>query len=166
MNTTILWSPWREKFIRCARTNKKNCIFCAKKKSKNDKESLIVYRGKKCFVVLNLYPYNNGHLMVVPYKHKKDFNELDNEEFMELFLLVKKMVNVLKKTHNPDGFNIGINLGRSAGAGVEKHLHIHIVPRWFGDNNFMPIIAKTKVISESLQKTFNLIKKEVEKSDS
>ncbi|MFQ3676211.1 MAG: HIT domain-containing protein [Endomicrobiia bacterium] len=160
----IIWSPWREKFIRSKKS--KLCIFCQKIKSKNDKKSLIVYRGEKCFVILNLYPYNNGHLMVVPNSHKKDLSELDKEEFVELFYLVKKMVNVLKKTHKPNGFNIGLNLGKAAGAGIDEHLHIHIVPRWFGDVNFMPVVSETKVISELLRKTFTLISKEVKKSDS
>jgi ATP adenylyltransferase len=158
----IIWSPWREKFIRNKKKNNK-CVLCEKHESKDDKKSLIVYRGKSCFVMLNLYPYNNGHLMVVPFSHKKDLSELSQEEFEELFYLVKKMVEILKKTHKPNGFNIGLNLGKSAGAGIEKHLHIHIVPRWFGDINFMPIISNTKVISESLKKTFKLIHKEVNK---
>jgi len=158
----IIWAPWREKFIR-SKKNKKCCVLCQKNKLKNDKVSLIVYRGKKCFVMLNLYPYNNGHLMVVPYAHKRDLSQLDKEEFVELFTLVKNMVEILKKTHKPDGFNIGLNLGKVAGAGIEEHLHIHIVPRWFGDTNFMPTIAETKVISESLKKTSILIKKEVNK---
>lgn len=157
----ILWAGWREKFIRSKRP--KGCIFCQKIKSKQDKKNLVIFRGKHCFVVLNLYPYNNGHLMVVPYSHKKDLEELDAEEFCELFLLVKKMISVLKKTHSPDGFNIGINLGRAGGAGVDKHLHIHIVPRWIGDVNFMSSVSKTKVISEMLERTYKMVKRCVDK---
>ncbi len=162
----ILWAPWRMKFIRqsiCKKSEK--CIFCEKVKDKNDKKNLVLYRGKKCFVILNLYPYNNGHLMVLPYRHVKEIKDLDNEELLEMFILVSQMIEILKYTHKPEGFNIGINLGKVSGAGIEEHLHIHIVPRWSGDTNFMPVIGKTKVISESLKDTYNILLKEVKKID-
>lgn len=159
----ILWAPWRIKFIKSKK--QKGCIFCKKIKEKDDKKNYIVYRGKFCFVLLNIYPYNNGHLMVVPYRHISDISKLRKEEEIELFETIKKMVKILKKTHKIQGCNIGINLGKVSGAGIEKHLHIHIVPRWLGDTNFMPIISETKVISESLEKTYNIIKKEAESRD-
>lgn len=157
--STILWAPWREKFIK-KKVKHKNCIFCDKVKSKNDKKNFVVYRGKYNFVVLNIYPYTNGHLMVAPYRHISGLEEFKKEEFYELFELVRKMVKILKKTHKIDGCNVGINLGKAAGAGIEEHLHVHIVPRWFGDVNFMASIAKTKVISESLERTYEILKKE------
>ncbi|MFN3550232.1 MAG: HIT family protein [Endomicrobiia bacterium] len=157
----ILFAPWRINFVK--QCKKKGCIFCDKIKSKDDKKNYVLYRGKYSFVILNLYPYTNGHLMVAPYKHIDDLNDLSSEELYELFDLVRKMVKILKTTHNIDGCNIGINLGKAAGAGVEKHLHIHIVPRWFGDTNFLPIIGKTKVIPESLDNTYDFLIKEVKK---
>jgi ATP adenylyltransferase len=141
----------------------KSCIFCDKIKSKNDKKNLVLYRGEYNFVMLNLYPYTNAHLMVAPYRHIGDLDLLSKDELYELFDLVRKMVKILKKTHKIDGCNIGINLGKAAGAGVEKHLHVHIVPRWFGDTNFMPVVSNTKVICESLDETYKILKKEIER---
>lgn len=154
----ILWAPWRIKFIKSKKA--KGCIFCKKIKEKNDKQNFIVFRGKFCFVMLNIYPYNNGHLMVIPYRHISDINKLKKEEETEIFEVIKKMVKILKKTHKIEGCNIGMNLGKVSGAGIEKHIHIHIVPRWLGDTNFMPLISNTKVISDSLENTYNIIKKE------
>ncbi len=158
----ILFAPWRIKFVKQCK-KKKGCIFCDKIKSKNDKKNYVLYRGEYSFVMLNIYPYTNAHLMVAPYRHIDNLNDLSSEELYELFDLTRKMVKILKITHNIDGCNIGINLGKAAGAGVEKHLHIHIVPRWFGDTNFLPIMGKTKVIPESLDNTYNTLIKEVEK---
>lgn len=158
----VLWAPWRAKFVKKTKKNK-GCIFCKKSKSKNDKQNFVVYRGKYNFVMLNIYPYNNGHLMIAPYKHVSDLDSLTDDELLEMVQLLRKMISVLKKTHKIHGCNIGINLGKVAGAGVEKHVHVHIVPRWLGDTNFMPVVAKTKVISESLKETYKLLKKEVNK---
>jgi len=155
----ILWAPWRAKFVK--KKKHKICIFCSKIKSKNDTKNLVLYRGKYSFVMLNLYPYTNGHLMVAPYKHVSKLELMSKDEIYELFDLVSKMVKVLKKTHKIDGSNIGINLGRAAGAGIEEHLHIHIVPRWFGDTNFMSVVSDTKVISESLEETYKVLKNEI-----
>lgn len=157
---SILWAPWRAKFVKKVKKDK-SCIFCKKLKSKNDRKNFVIYRGEHCFVMLNIYPYNNGHLMVAPYKHTDSLNSLTDDELYELFDLVRKMVEVLKKTHKIHGCNIGINLGKVAGAGVEEHIHVHIVPRWLGDTNFMPVVAKSKVISEDLNETYKLLKKEV-----
>jgi len=155
----ILWAPWRRKFVK--KKKHKGCIFCKKIKSKNDKKNYILYRGKYCFVMLNIYPYTNGHLMVAPYRHIKNLDELKKDELLELFEIVSKMVKILYKTHNIDGCNVGINIGKAAGAGVEGHIHVHIVPRWFGDTNFLPIISDTKVIPESLDETYKVLKKVV-----
>jgi ATP adenylyltransferase len=155
-----LWAPWRMVYIKnCIDKKSKGCIFCTKPKQKKDKENLILYRGNKAFVMCNAFPYNNGHLMVIPYKHTSKIDELDKECLLEIWELVSLCCSVLKKYFSPDGFNIGINLGRTAGAGIDNHVHIHIVPRWNGDTNFMPVIGKTKVISQSLTDTYeSLIK--------
>jgi ATP adenylyltransferase len=132
---------------------KQGCFFCRKLKEKKSKENLILYRGEHVFVVMNKYPYTNGHLMVVPERHCLHLEQLDNDELKELFDLLKASVRVLKASFHPHGFNIGMNIGKMGGAG-EDHLHLHIVPRWAGDTNFMPVIGKTKIISEYLEKTY------------
>ncbi|MCS7231265.1 MAG: HIT domain-containing protein [Elusimicrobiota bacterium] len=157
----ILWAPWRVKFIRAKK--QKGCIFCKKIKEKNDEKNYIIYRGKFCFVILNIYPYNNGHLMIVPYRHIANLEDINSNEFLELFELAKKMLKILKKTHKIEGCNIGLNLGKVSGAGIDNHIHLHLVPRWLGDTNFMPIIGKTKVISEGLNYTYKLLSKEAKK---
>ncbi len=130
------------------------CIFCDKPKENRDKENYILYRGETCFSMLNIYPYNNGHLMVVPFRHVLDLDGLTDNELTELIQLVRRSMNVQRKALNPDGFNVGMNVGKVAGAGVKDHIHIHVVPRWGGDTNFMPLIADTRVIPELLQSTY------------
>lgn len=130
------------------------CIFCEKPKEQRDRENLIVARFERCFVILNAFPYNNGHLMVVPYRHVPSLLNLTDEELAELMKVTQISERVLRQALNPHGFNIGLNLGRCAGAGIEEHLHIHIVPRWHGDTNFMPVIADTKVLPELLSQTY------------
>ena len=150
-----LWAPWRMQYIKSAAEDKdQTCIFCTKPKTNNDKENLIVYRSRLSFIILNKFPYNNGHLMVVPYEHKPDIIELDDETILDLNNNIKKSIVALKNTINPHGFNIGINMGRTAGAGIIDHVHYHIVPRWNGDTNYMPVLTGTKVISEALDKTW------------
>lgn len=157
-----IWAPWRIKYI--LDSSKKNgCIFCEKIKEKKDKKNYILYRGKTCFIIMNLFPYNSGHLMIAPYKHTSELEDLVEEELLEIMQLTKKSLNILKKSLSPDGFNLGINLGKIAGAGIDTHLHLHIVPRWSGDTNFMPVISSTKVISESLDDTYRRLKKEIKK---
>ncbi len=153
----ILWAPWRIKYI--LGKKEKGCIFCKAVKSKQDKKNLIIERLKYCFVILNKYPYNNGHLMIVPYKHTGNIEDLDDNTLLEMMKTAQKYVKKMKKKMKTDGFNIGINIGRIAGAGIEEHIHMHIVPRWAGDNNFMPVIGKTKVISESFESVYNKLKK-------
>ena len=148
-----LWAPWRSQYITKVDVPKREgCIFCWKPQEdeSRDEENLIVVRRKHCFVLMNLYPYNNGHLMVVPYRHTGDFLELGEEELLECQRTLQDAQRIMKETMTPQGFNIGMNIGRPAGAGIDQHLHWHLVPRWNGDTNFMPALAATKVISEGL----------------
>lgn len=131
------------------------CIFCTKPEAARDRENMILYRGKNSYVMLNAFPYNNGHLMVIPYAHTCDIDVLADECGLELWKQTVLCRTALAKAFNPDGFNIGINLGRVAGAGIDQHMHIHIVPRWNGDTNFMPVIGETKVISQSLEDAYD-----------
>jgi len=132
---------------------KRGCFFCKKLKEKKDIKNLILYQGEYVFVVMNKYPYNNGHLMIVPKRHYLDLEQLDNRELEELFDLLRASIKVLKACFRPHGFNIGINIGKVGGAG-EDHLHLHVVPRWAGDTNFMPVIGDTKVVPEYLERTY------------
>ena len=150
----ILWAPWRMAYIKSS-DRKTGCIFCEKPKEDRDRENLILYRGKKCFIILNRYPYTNGHLMIAPYRHVGEIEELREEELLECMKLLQESVKALKKVYNPDGFNIGLNIGKIAGAGVEGHIHFHIVPRWSGDTNFMQVFSETRVMPELLQETYD-----------
>ncbi len=147
-----IWAPWRMKYILMEKA--KGCILCEKPRQNNDTTNFILYRGDKNFVMLNSYPYNPGHLMVAPYRHIANLEELTDEERNEHFEIVSRSIKVLKQVFNPTGFNLGINVGRIAGAGIDEHIHTHIVPRWQGDNNFMPVIADTKVVPEALAETY------------
>jgi ATP adenylyltransferase len=150
-----LWAPWRAEYIFAEKSG--GCILC-EASSGNDKECLVLHRETRAFVIMNKFPYNNGHLMVVPCRHVGDIQELTEQESRSLWELVQRSVRVLKMKMKPQGFNVGMNLGRIAGAGVEDHLHIHVVPRWSGDVNFMPVITGTKVISQSLEEAYHLLK--------
>lgn len=130
------------------------CIFCTKPQEANDARNYIVLRDRTCYTLLNLYPYNNGHMMVVPYKHCSDLDDLTEAELGDLLVLVRRSQQLLKATMKPQGFNIGLNLGKSAGAGIADHLHIHIVPRWSGDSNFMTAVNDMRIIPESLDATY------------
>lgn len=133
------------------------CIFCDKPRERNDRKNLILHRGSTCYIIMNRYPYNNGHLLVLPYRHLSEFESLNAEERSELMDLLSLSTRVLA-VFSPDGFNIGMNIGRVAGAGIEDHLHFHVVPRWEGDNNFMPVIGDVRVIPEYLEKTYDKLK--------
>lgn len=150
-----LWSPWRMDYI--LGKKQRGCIFCKKPLEKKDEENLILRRGKYTFVMMNKFPYNNGHLMVVPKRHCLDFEELKDKEFRELFFLLRASIQVLKKSLQPHGFNVGLNIGTVGGAG-EEHIHFHIVPRWAGDTNFMPVLGETKIIPEYLEKTYRKLR--------
>jgi ATP adenylyltransferase len=145
-----LWAPWRMSYIRSIDKEDEGCIFCKKPAENNDRDNLILLRGRHAFVIMNLYPYNNGHLLVVPYRHLPDIGDIDPDTASELWGLIVRSKQALIKAFCPEGFNIGINLGRTAGAGIDQHLHVHIVPRWNGDTNCLPVIGETKVISQSL----------------
>jgi ATP adenylyltransferase len=149
-----LWAPWRLEYIQKAH-EEKGCIFCLKPKEAADEENLIVYRSSLSFVMMNKYPYNNGHLMIVPYQHEADLTCLSDEILLDIQHLLQLSVKALNQTMKPHGINIGVNLGRSGGAGIVDHLHYHLVPRWNGDTNFMPVISGTKVISEALSATWH-----------
>ncbi len=153
-----IWAPWRLEYIKNAeKINQEGCIFCdfPAEKPATDRKNLILFRGKKSFIIMNKYPYNNAHLMVVPYQHTACFEKLDSEEKLDLMDLLQKALDGLRGSFSPHGFNIGMNLGRVAGAGIDEHLHFHIVPRWNGDTNFMPVIGQTKIISAGLQETWD-----------
>jgi len=146
-----IWAPWRIEYI--TKEKEEGCIFCDKPKEKKDRKNLILYRGTAGYIIMNRYPYSNGHLMAVPYDHINDISHLDESETLDLMNLTVLGREALKIL-NPEGFNIGMNLGRIAGAGIEGHIHFHIVPRWNGDTNFMPVIGDTKVIPEYIDQTY------------
>ena len=157
-----LWATWRMEYITGTvenkNTDKDHCIFCSAPKIADDEETLICHRGKHSFIIMNLYPYNNGHLMIIPYRHTSDITSLTDEESLEIMKFVKITTKVIKNLMNPEGFNIGMNVGRPGGAGIAEHLHMHVVPRWTGDNNFMPVLGDTRVISEHIEVTYKKIK--------
>ncbi len=153
-----LWSPWRMEYIRSARpTDKPGCIFCDLP-AKEDEEALILSRSERAFALLNAYPYNAGHLMVAPFRHVGDLEGLADEELLEMDRLLRRSVEALREVAEPDGFNLGMNLGRVAGAGVPDHLHWHVVPRWDGDTNFMPVVGDTKVLPELIRESYEKLK--------
>ncbi len=143
-----LWAPWRLEYIKGPKPDE--CILCSQPALGEDREAYIVHRGERCFVMLNAFPYNNGHVMVSPYRHAASLEELGDEETVELALLTRRTLGVLREVYGPDGFNVGVNEGKIAGAGVEGHVHQHAVPRWGGDTNFMPVVADTRVLPEAL----------------
>ena len=156
-----LFSPWRSKYIQSfSKTppSTEECVLCEAYRDKDDDKHYIVTRGKHSFVLLNLYPYNSGHLMVVPYRHLPSIVDLNDEESLEVMSFTRRMMNALKQVSRPDGFNFGSNVGRTAGAGIDQHIHFHIVPRWNGDSNFMPVLADTKVISEDMSDTMHRLR--------
>ena len=159
MHMKRLWAPWRLEYIKNAQDNGEGCIFCLKPGESRDKENLIVYRSHHCFVIMNKYPYNNGHIMVVPYLHESDFTSFSDEILLNIQHIIQLSVKALQNSMNPHGINVGINLGRSAGAGIIDHLHYHLVPRWDGDTNFMPVLTGTKVISEGLTESWEKLQK-------
>lgn len=152
-----LWAPWRSKYIYLR--NNKRCIFCGRRGSAKTKAVYVIDKSTHSFAMLNLYPYNNGHIMVAPYRHVRSLEALSPGELMDLIKLLNKVKVSLDRKLKPDGYNIGINIGKIGGAGFTGHVHIHIVPRWAGDTNFMPIVADTKIVSESLEAMYRLFRK-------
>ena len=151
-----LFATWRMDYV--AAPKHEGCIFCSFPAEERDEERYIVYRGVECFVILNVYPYNPGHMMVAPYRHTNLYETLTSDEHVEIGRLTAEAIRTIGRAMRPDGFNIGMNLGKTAGAGIVDHLHLHIVPRWNGDNNFMPIVADTRVIPEALSATYRKLK--------
>lgn len=150
-----LFSPWRSEYLESFQKPKEEgCIFCAATKEEvEDENSLVVYKGNEVYILMNRYPYNNGHLLIIPYRHIAKISEMRDSERLETFFLVEKSIEALEKTMSAHGHNIGTNLGRVAGAGIDDHIHFHVVPRWNGDTNFMPVLGDIKIISEDLKKT-------------
>ncbi len=151
-----IWAPWRVQYITAG--NPGGCIFCDKPNSDAEEGEFILYKGDKAFILLNAYPYNNGHLMVAPYRHTADISSLSDEEMLSVMKLIALSKDVLAEAFSPDGYNVGINLGQTAGAGIADHLHVHIVPRWNGDTNFMPVIGDTKVMPQALADTYQQLR--------
>lgn len=159
MANSRIWAPWRLAYVKdAAKDNEEQCIFCAKPAADDDEASLIVHRGERCFVILNLYPYTNGHLMVAPYEHTGRIQDLPAETVAEAMALAQRAMSRLEEVYEPHGFNVGFNQGRVAGAGVEHHIHMHVVPRWGGDTNFMPVIADTRVMPQTLEESYAALK--------
>ena len=153
-----LWTPWRYRYIADAGKDI-GCIFCDAVAANDDEKSQIVFRGATCFVILNRYPYTSGHVMVVPYAHVADLAAADPEMLAEMMRIAQRVQVALKQTYHPDGFNLGMNLGRAAGAGVTGHLHLHELPRWSGDANFMTVVGETRIEPEDLTTTYEKLRK-------
>ena len=157
-----MWAPWRMEYI--LQPKPKGCIFCDKpKQDGKERDNFILYKGTFSFIIMNFYPYNNGHIMVVPYRHLAKLELLNSDEKSEMMDLLSKSSTILENKMNCDGMNIGMNLGRIAGAGIDEHIHFHIVPRWSGDTNFMPVTGHTKVISQGLWELYDELKPEFDK---
>ena len=156
-----LWAPWRLEYIEKASKDPggEGCIFVDLPKKEDDRKNLILFRGETAFVMLNAFPYTNGHLMVAPYKHTAEMSELTDDELLEVNQLVSQCLKWIKKAYGPDGFNIGVNLGKVSGAGIPDHIHWHIVPRWEGDTNFMTTVGEVRVLPQSLEESWERLRK-------
>ena len=156
----FVWSPWRYHYIRANADGehvRDGCVFCRAPEASDPATTLVATRGARCYIILNLFPYTSGHLMVVPYAHVSSLADVDDETAAEMMLLVKRSQRALDAVYRPHGYNVGMNLGKAAGAGIEQHLHMHVVPRWVGDANFVSVIGETRVIPEDLQTTYEKI---------
>ena len=154
-----LWTPWRYQYMEQAASGKQpECIFCDAVKANRDEETLVAYRGKKVFLILNRFPYTSGHVLIVPYTHVAELNLCEAGALDEMMVLAQRVERVFRKEYKPDGMNLGMNLGRAAGAGVAGHLHLHMLPRWFGDSNFMTVTGETRVHPEDLGTTYKRLK--------
>ena len=158
-----LWAPWRMGYILNNSKNHENCFLCESLKRNEDRKNYVLYRGKHSYVIMNLYPYNNGHLLVVPYAHVPDMNALSVDELTDLMKCTQDSLNALKQDMNPDGFNVGINIGKVAGAGLPEHMHIQIVPRWTGDTSYLTVFDETRVLPELLDGTYERLRPYFEK---
>ena len=162
MHDKIMWAPWRAAFI--LGKKEKGCIFCNRFKMKDSLKNLILYRGHSNFIILNKFPYNSGHTLIVPNRHVSQIEKLTDDEAAELMALTQKTVAAIKKTMKPHAINLGMNLGRLSGAGIPGHLHMHAVPRWNGDTNFMPVVGKTSVVSIPLEPVYEVLREELNRS--
>jgi ATP adenylyltransferase len=154
-----IWAPWRFEYVKDASKDKESeCVFCAALDAASDDANLVLHRGERCFVILNKFPYTNGHLMVAPYEHIAQLQGLDEETMTEIMSLAQRGIAALETTYAPHGYNVGFNQGRVAGAGVEHHIHMHIVPRWGGDTNFMPVLGDTRVMNQTLEDSYATLK--------
>ena len=159
MATERIWAPWRLEYVSDASKDAEEaCIFCAKPAEDDDQANLIVHRGDRCFVILNLYPYTNGHLMIAPYEHVGALQKVEAQTSAEMMGLAQRAIEILEAEYEPHGFNVGFNQGRVAGAGVEHHIHMHVVPRWGGDTNFMPVLADTRVMPQTLEQSYEALR--------
>lgn len=155
-----LWTPWRFQYMEQVTNGKQpECIFCDAVERNQDEETLIVYRGKKVFVILNRFPYTSGHVMIVPYTHVAELNLVEPEGLQEMMALAQRVETAFRQNYKPDGMNLGMNLGKAAGAGVAGHLHLHMLPRWMGDSNFMTVTGETRVHPEDLRTTYEKLKR-------
>ena len=160
---TNLWAPWRMQFIEDLKNKKDGCIFCELALPGDDRERLVLHRGKVSYIVMNRFPYNNGHVLITPYRHIAALNGLTKDEHQEMLQLAGQSVEIMSKAIEAEGFNCGINLGRAAGAGVVDHVHLHVVPRWVGDTNFLPVMSETRSMPEYLQNTYDRLAGEFKK---
>ncbi len=154
---THLWTPWRSTYMQAGNQNQ-HCIFCAAAASTEDEKNLLVYRGKLCFIILNRYPYTSGHLMIAPYEHVSRLAQSSENTTAEMMQLARRAEQVLEAIYHPDGLNLGMNLGEAAGAGIEQHIHLHVLPRWKGDANFMSTVGETRIIPEALDDTYTKLR--------
>ena len=154
----FIWSPWRYDYLASAGKKSPSCVFCVEQDGSHDAERLIVFRGSHNFIILNLFPYTSGHVMVAPYEHLDTIAVAKAEQLSEMMQLAQRCISALQKLYRPEGFNIGMNLGQAAGAGIREHFHLHVVPRWIGDANFMSIVGETRVLPEELSQTYQRLK--------
>jgi ATP adenylyltransferase len=157
--TERIWAPWRLAYVKDAsKDDELECIFCTKPAEDDDEANLILHRGERCFVILNLFPYTNGHLMIAPFAHVAGLPDLDPGTLAEMMGLAQRAIRLLEERYSPHGYNVGFNQGRVAGAGYEAHIHLHVVPRWGGDTNFMPVLADTRVMPQTLEQTYEALR--------
>lgn len=152
-----LWTPWRSTYM-TEKKDKSRCVFCAAAEGNSDEESLLIYRGEFCFVILNRYPYTTGHLMIAPYQHVSRLLQVDSEVTAEMMRLARLAEEKLEDIYHPDGLNLGMNLGEAAGAGIEQHIHLHVLPRWKGDANFMTTVGGVRIMPEELGETYRKLR--------
>ena len=154
-----MWAPWRMEYLRRKKNSNNECVFCLKNTNDDNlRDVLILYKGSEAFVVMNLYPYTNGHILICSSKHTDSLTGLPTSTLSEIMNLSKQSMKILKSTMNPSGFNFGANIGKAGGAGISEHIHFHLVPRWEGDTNFMPVVGQSKVIMEGLYDTYDSLK--------